>query len=141
MEQTVPYQVEETEEYLSVRTLRMEIRIKKLPWEVSTYLDGRLLTKEQIRDSNVDNMCKYLPIGFDCDEEGKVIRVRESMYMYSDEAFYGFGEKFTEFNKRGQKIHCWQKDALSTNTEDSYKNHPYFMSSRGYGEQLYQNDL
>ena len=132
MEQTVPYQVEETEEYLSVRTLRMEIRIKKLPWEVSTYLDGRLLTKEQIRDSNVDNMCKYLPIGFDCDEEGKVIRVRESMYMYSDEAFYGFGEKFTEFNKRGQKIHCWQKDALSTNTEDSYKNHPYFMSSRGY---------
>ena len=73
MEQTVPYQVEETEEYLSVRTLRMEIRIKKLPWEVSTYLDGRLLTKEQIRDSNVDNMCKYLPIGFDCDEEGKAV--------------------------------------------------------------------
>ena len=46
--------------------------------------------------------------------------------------FWGFGEKFTHFNKRGQKIKCWQKDALSTNTEDSYKGHPDFTSSRGY---------
>lgn len=132
MEKAAPYQVAEEEDALSIRTARLEIRIRKVPWEVSTYLDGRLLTKEQIRDSNVDNMCKYLPLGYDRDDEGRVIRVRESMYMYADEAFYGFGEKFTEFNKRGQKIQCWQKDALSTNTGDSYKNHPYFMSSRGY---------
>lgn len=46
--------------------------------------------------------------------------------------FWGFGEKFTHFNKRGQRIECWQKDALSTNSEDSYKGHPYFTSSRGY---------
>ena len=45
---------------------------------------------------------------------------------------WGFGEKFTHFNKRGQRIECWQKDALSTNSEDSYKGHPYFTSSRGY---------
>lgn len=109
MEQTVPYQVEETEEYLSVRTLRMEIRIKKLPWEVSTYLDGRLLTKEQIRDSNVDNMCKYLPIGFDCDEEGKVIRVRESMYMYSDEPFTASGKSSPNSIKEGRKSTAGRK--------------------------------
>ena len=104
LEKTVSYQVAEEKETLSIHTARLEIRIRKIPWEVSTYLDGRLLTKEQNRDSNVDNMCKYLPLGFDRDDEGRVIRVRESMYMYAGEAFYGFGEKFTEFNKRGQKI-------------------------------------
>lgn len=56
----------------------------------------------------------------------------ETMYLYADEEFYGFGEKFTDFGKRGQTINCWQTDALSTNTEKSYKNHPFFMSSRGY---------
>lgn len=131
-EQREAYQVEETQEAVLIRTQRMRIELKKTPWEMSVYLDGRLVTKEQVRDSNVDNMCKYLPIGWDCDEEGRVSRVRESMYLFSDEAFYGFGEKFTEFNKRGQKIVCWQQDALSTNTDISYKNHPYFMSSRGY---------
>lgn len=131
-EEMAAYDVWETEDFIHISTHRLEIRVRKLPWEVSTYLDGRLLAREQINDSNVDNMCKYLPIGFDCDKSGNILRVRESMYLFSDEAFYGFGEKFTEFNKRGQTIHCWQQDALSTNTEISYKNHPYFMSSRGY---------
>ena len=59
-----------------------------------------------------------------------IIGVNETMYLYADEEFYGFGEKFTNFCKRGQTINCWQTDALSTNTEKSYKNHPFFMSSR-----------
>ena len=52
--------------------------------------------------------------------------------MHCDEGFYGFGEKFTGFNKRGQKITIWQRDALSTNSDVSYKAMPYFFSSEGY---------
>lgn len=126
------FKVDEDLQFIYMKTDRVEVKVRKRPWEVSYYFDGKLVTKEQISDSNVDNMCKYLPIGFEYDENKKVKKVHETMYMYSDEAFYGFGEKFTEFNKRGQKIHCWQTDALSTNTESSYKNHPFFMSSRGY---------
>ena len=111
---------------------KTEVQVQKFPWEVSYFYEGKLKTKEQIYDSNVDNMCKNLPIGFTMDENGTVTSVNETMYLYSDEEFYGFGEKFTDFGKRGQTIHCWQTDALSTNTEQSYKNHPYFMSSRGY---------
>ena len=77
-------------------------------------------------------MCKNLPVGFTYDENKEIIGVNETMYLYADEEFYGFGEKFTDFGKRGQTINCWQTDALSTNTEKSYKNHPFFMSSRGY---------
>ncbi len=126
------YTLRDEGEYLSASTGRMELRMKKRPWQLSVLLDGKPLTHENVCDSNVDNMCKYLPVGFDCDGQGNVVKVRETMYLYSDESFYGFGEKFTGFNKRGQIIHCHQSDALSTNTERSYKNIPYFMSSRGY---------
>lgn len=124
--------VKEYDAYLEAAAGRMTLRLRKRPWELSVFLDGKLLTRENVCDSNVDNMCKYLPIGFDCDSEGNVTKVRETMYLYSDESFYGFGEKFTGFDKRGQVIHCRQCDALSTNTERSYKTFPYFMSSRGY---------
>ncbi len=125
-------QVSETEEFIGIGCKQLEVRVRKHPWEVSYYYEGRLVTKEQVRDSNVDNMCKNLPIGFTLDENKRVQKVHETMYLYADESFYGFGEKFTDFNKRGQTVHCWQTDALSTNTEQSYKNHPFFLSSRGY---------
>lgn len=126
------FKIEEDSEFVYLKTSRVSVYVRKAPWEISYYLDGRLITKEQVLDTNVDNMCKNLPIGFTYDEKKQVAHVNETMYMYSDEAFYGFGEKFTDLNKRGQTIHCWQTDALSTNTEKSYKNHPFFMSSRGY---------
>lgn len=132
LEGKAPAQLKDEGDFLSVSAGRVTLRLQKRPWELSVLLDGKPLTKENVCDSNVDNMCKYLPIGFDCDEKGNVIKVRETMYLYSDETFYGFGEKFTGFNKRGQVIHCHQSDALSTNSERSYKNIPYFMSSRGY---------
>ncbi len=124
--------ITENEEFISISKGKIEARVRKYPWEVSYYLDGKLKTKEQIKDSNVDNMCKNLPVGFTYDENKEIIGVNETMYLYADEEFYGFGEKFTNFGKRGQTINCWQTDALSTNTEKSYKNHPFFMSSRGY---------
>ena len=119
--------ITENEEFISISKGKIEARVRKYPWEVSYYLDGKLKTKEQIKDSNVDNMCKNLPVGFTYDENKEIIGVNETMYLYADEEFYGFGEKFTDFGKRGQTINCWQTDALSTNTEKSYKNHPFFM--------------
>lgn len=120
-------------DWYEFRTSHVTLRFQKDYWEMSVYENGRLLTKEQAFDTNVDNRWKYLPIGFDTDENGNCRKVHETMYLFSDEAFWGFGEKFTGLNKRGQLLHCWQKDALSTNTEDSYKAHPFFISSRGYG--------
>lgn len=50
-----------------------------------------------------------------------------------NEHFYGFGEKFGPLDKLGQEAVLWQTDALSSSTEKSYKNIPFFMSTRGYG--------
>ena len=122
----------EMTEYWEYGTQQVKLRFRKDYWEMSVYTDGKLLTREQVFDTNVDNRWKSLPIGYCCDESGQWIGTYENLYLFSDEAFWGFGEKFTDLNKRGQLLHCWQKDALSTNTEDSYKGHPFFISSRGY---------
>lgn len=124
--------VKEEPLFLTAETERVKLIFRKCPWEMTVYLDGELLTMEQIRDHNVDQKYKAIPVGFTADESGKVINCFETMYLYSDEAFYGFGEKFNAFNKRGQKITVWQRDAQSTNSDISYKGMPYFMSSTGY---------
>lgn len=121
------------EDKLIVSFGTLKIIINKYPWQILVYKNEKIVLKEQISDSNVDNMCKYPQIGFEYSSDGEVIAVNETMNLHSDEQFYGFGEQFTQFNKRGEKINCWQSDALCTNSEESYKNHPFFMSSRGYG--------
>ena len=122
----------EDEDKFIYATERLSLHFSKKYWEMSIYQNGKLLTKEQAFDTNVDNRWKQLPTGFKVNTRGESISTFEQFVLFSDEMFWGFGEKFTHFNKRGQRIKCWQKDALSTNTEDSYKGHPYFTSSRGY---------
>ena len=124
--------VEEEELFFHVKTPRLKLTFRKCPWEMTVELDGEILTREQIKDHNVDQKYKSIPVGFTVDNEGKVINAFETMYLYSDESFWGFGEKFNSFNKRGQKVTVWQRDAQSTNSDVSYKGMPYFMSSTGY---------
>ena len=118
--------------FLTAETSRLKLTFRKCPWEMTVALDGELLTKEQIKDHNVDQKYKSIPIGFTVDENGQVINAFETMYLYADEEFYGFGEKFNTFSKRGQTVTVWQRDAQSTNSDVSYKCMPYFMSSAGY---------
>ena len=126
----------EDDNFISVKTDRVTLKFRKCPWEMSIELDGTELTCEQIKDYNVDQKYKAIPTGFTVDAEGKVTDAFTTMYLHCDETFYGFGEKFTKFNKRGQKITIWQKDAQSTNSDSSYKGMPYFISSAGYAVML-----
>ncbi len=126
------FSLEEEECFLVAKTRRLTLRLRKAPWEMTVALDGETLTREQIKDHNVDQKYKAIPIGFTTGEDGRIINAFETMYLYSDECFYGFGEKFNTFNKRGQTVTVWQRDAQSTNSDISYKGMPYFMSSSGY---------
>ncbi|MBR1971854.1 MAG: hypothetical protein IKA16_00285 [Oscillospiraceae bacterium] len=118
--------------FLTAKTDRLTLFFRKCPWEMRVELDGQLLTLEQIKDHNVDQKYKAIPVGFTRDGSGKVLNVFETMYLYSDEQFYGFGEKFDSFDKRGKTVTVWQRDAQSTNSDISYKGMPYFMSNYGY---------
>lgn len=48
------------------------------------------------------------------------------------ECVYGLGERFTSLVKNGQVIDIWNEDG-GTSSEQSYKNIPFYMTSRGYG--------
>jgi alpha-D-xyloside xylohydrolase len=48
------------------------------------------------------------------------------------EKIYGLGERFGPFIKNGQTVDLWNEDG-GTSSEQTYKNIPFFMSSRGYG--------
>ncbi|KAG6819867.1 hypothetical protein H0H93_007852 [Arthromyces matolae] len=48
------------------------------------------------------------------------------------EKIYGLGERFGPFIKNGQCVEMWNEDS-GTSSEMTYKNVPFFLSSRGYG--------
>ena len=124
--------VREEEDFLIFGTARSMLKIRTSPWEMILYLDQEELTRQQIRDHNVDQKYKAIPLGFSTDASGRPTDCFDTWYMYTDEAFYGFGEKFNAFDQRGRSVTVWQRDAQSTNSDVSYKGMPYFMSSMGY---------
>lgn len=124
--------VREEDDFILAQTSRLSLKFRKCPWQMEILLDGGVLTRQQIQDHNVDQKYKAVPVGFTLDEAGRITDAFETMYLYSDESFYGFGEKFDSFDKRGKRVTVWQRDAQSTNSDISYKGMPYFMSSTGY---------
>ncbi|TXT04232.1 hypothetical protein VHUM_04230 [Vanrija humicola] len=48
------------------------------------------------------------------------------------ENIYGLGERFGPFIKNGQVVGIWNQDG-GTSSEQTYKNIPFFLSSKGYG--------
>ncbi|PHQ38378.1 alpha-xylosidase [Halorubrum persicum] len=134
----VSLSVTEAEGTLLVETSALTLRIGTDEWafDVSD-ADGRTLLSEQRSDRNAKGAVRSRPLGFD--EEvvnGWPLRVdttRTAFALRPDERIYGFGEKFTEFDKRGREIESWITQPNGAETERAYKNVPWFVSTRGYG--------
>jgi alpha-D-xyloside xylohydrolase len=58
--------------------------------------------------------------------------VHEQLELGVAETIYGLGERFGPLVKNGQVIDSWNADG-GTSSEQSYKNVPFYLSSRGYG--------
>lgn len=104
------------------------------PWRLRFLnRDGRLLVEENNQESDISGRLRILPFGRSLDGAGRPLAYHETFTARPDEHFYGLGEKFTEFDKRGQYVVSWNYDAFSSESERSYKNVPFYLSSRGYG--------
>ena len=55
-----------------------------------------------------------------------------SFVLQPGEKIYGLGERFSNFVKNGQEVEIWNKDG-GTETTQSYKNIPLYLSNRNYG--------
>jgi len=118
---------------LWLATEQITVRIDLDPFGIAFYdPNGRLLLAQNYSDSDVTDRMSALPFGFS-DIDGQRVAFHDTFTTEPDEHFYGFGEKFTDFDKRGQRLAMWQYDAFGVHSERAYKNVPFFISTRGYG--------
>lgn len=94
-----------------------------------TRIDGETLWTSSFDDLDQKGRLRVLPLGFDDDSRN----VTASFSVDPTEHFYGFGEKFTRLDKVGLSIVSANSNAGGATSEASYKNVPFFVSSRGYG--------
>ncbi|MDN4480347.1 alpha-xylosidase [Demequina muriae] len=111
------------------------------PWDLSFSRDGRRLTGSGHKSVGHMALAADAPVGAEpagisgYSETGLApsrTYVHEQLDLGVGELIYGLGERFGAFVKNGQAIDIWNADG-GTSSELSYKNVPFYLSSRGYG--------
>ncbi|MGQ9517626.1 MAG: TIM-barrel domain-containing protein [Anaerolineae bacterium] len=134
---TPPFDIHHDKETITILTERMRIVIQRFPWQLRAYdrqtpADAEPFFAERINDRAYGYAYEVPPIGYE-EDAGGLITVHETIEAHPAEAVYGFGEKFTPLNKRGQELASWAIDCGNVSSYRSYKNVPFFMSTAGYG--------
>ena len=75
------------------------------------------------------------------EREGKIDRSTLSLYAEPDEVFVGTGERFTKLDLSGQTLQLENQDGQGVNNRRTYKNIPFYLSSRMYGLFLHTSAL
>ena len=100
--------------------------------DLRLYPDG----KREIRLAAYDHFSppRYdaLPLGF-CKTEGRKDRATLSFECKADECFAGTGERFMKMDLSGQTFYLKNQDGQGVNNRRTYKNIPFYVSSRMYG--------
>ena len=118
--QEVPdIQVRETDHDATLTSGRLSVQVRKGEWHVQFKAGERIITGSGKR-----------ALGYIETPEGNYIH--EQLDLAVGECVYGLGERFTSFVKNGQVIDLWNEDG-GTNTEQAYKNIPFYFTNRGYG--------
>ncbi|TCO09881.1 glycoside hydrolase family 31 protein [Natronoflexus pectinivorans] len=108
--------------------------ITEQPWRVTVYDEnGRILTSTNNYEDNTSTYTPVLPFSWVRRARDYSRSFNAAFNLQPGEKIFGFGEQYTEFNKRGQSVTLWVNDANGTQNETSYKPIPFFLSSRGYG--------
>ena len=102
----------------------LEVRVRRKPYRIFFFEGGKLLTFSE--DKSLAYMT--LPEG----QGGGKPRMKEELALSVGETVYGLGERFTPFVKNGQMVELINEDG-GTASEQTYKNMPFYLSSRGYG--------
>lgn len=116
-----PVNVEQTEEYVQMNAGRMSVCVNKGDKFYIKFLwDGKEITETG------NGKMAYIREG-----EEKVY-IKEELKVGIGEYIYGLGERFTPFVKNGQSVDIFNMNG-GTNTDQVYKNIPFYISNKGYG--------
>lgn len=121
--------------------MRLEIALGDY-WETAFYYGDNYLTGGADRATSIIKESNYIRDArlqsqreddfFHPAKDPRTTYLREQLKTGIGECIYGFGEKFTPFVKNGQTVEMWNNDG-GTCTEQSYKNIPFYLSSKSYG--------
>jgi alpha-D-xyloside xylohydrolase len=135
--------INETDDYVELISGNTKVVIKKgNEWNVQFYYKNRHLTggswrattyvKENQFTANARMALQSDDQFFNYPQDPHTSYLREQLKTDIGECIYGFGEKFTPFVKNGQNVEIWNNDG-GTCSDQSYKNIPFYISSKSYG--------
>jgi len=144
----VALHVEEQDGLLSVSSAALRVVVTPEPWQLAIYdragsllwrsspVDIAALRRPATQWNPPEQRWIFLhryayPLGFA--DHGDRRQVFASFELRHDEHIYGFGESFGPLDKRGGLQRLWLQEAFSNASPASYKQVPFFMSTRGYG--------
>jgi alpha-D-xyloside xylohydrolase len=142
----------EDEQGITLKSSALSLTIQRKPWRIIIQdaqrfplfetLPAQVYQHPPTGESHLDGASitdawpwffrDMFPLGFIQDSSG-LTQTFFTATIRHDEHFYGFGEKFGTLDKRGQAINLWHANATGNTWPTSYKNVPFFLSSRGYG--------
>lgn len=146
----VPLQVEQKEDEWVLSTedgIRRAIVSVKVPlldrWsallpdpqetlDIRLYPDGKKKVRLAAYDHFSPPRYDALPVAF-CKCEGQKERATLSFECKADECFVGTGERFAKMDLSGQTFFLKNQDGQGVNNRRTYKNIPFYLSSRMYG--------
>ncbi|NDJ76487.1 MAG: alpha-xylosidase [Chloroflexi bacterium] len=122
-----------TNDSVTIKGEHIQVQVTLKPFHIVFFgPDGRRLLDQNYSEKTAPGTLSVLPFGFSR-VDGERVAFHETFAAEPDEHFFGFGEKFTEFDKRGQRLEMWNYDPAGVHYEQTYKNVPFFISTRGYG--------
>jgi len=74
-----------------------------------------------------------------CDNKNNTRCLSFSLKSESDESFYGTGERFGKIDLSGKTLQLYNQDAQGVNNRRTYKNIPFYLSSKNYGMFLHSS--
>jgi alpha-D-xyloside xylohydrolase len=113
-------------------SLRLEATLRPFGLRFLDAAGRPLLAQNYSELTNVRMKLTILPFGLSR-VNGQRVAFHDTFTAEPDEHFFGLGEKFTDFDKRGQRITTWNCDCGGAFSERAYKNVPFVVSTRKYG--------
>ena len=125
----VNFELNESDEYITVKTAEIKILIEKSTAKVSAFNSkGEEYFSQRKNDFRTPDTCD-LAIG----TLGNDFCAFEALELESDEIIYGLGERFDSLVRNGRTVDFHNKDAVGTTSRRAYVNIPFYISTKGYG--------
>ena len=98
----------------------------------TVFPDGKTAVRFLAHDQFYPMLHDSLPLAF-AERDGKINRAAFALHVAPGEKFAGTGERFSGPNLSGQTLVLENVDGAGVNSRRTYKNMPFYVSSRGYG--------